>query len=364
MKISDITNYLESLAPVSSQETYDNSGLIAGDKGADLTNALISLDCTEAVIDEAIRKNCNLVISHHPIVFKGLKKLTGKNYVERTVIKAIRNNIAIYAIHTNLDNYNLGVNKKIGDLLGIKNPRILQPAENKLVKLSVFVPGMHLDHVRESMFSAGAGNIGNYSDCSFSSQGNGTFKAGDGANPFVGEKEKRHTEEELKLEVLVSVHLLQKVVQAMIAVHPYEEVAYDLYPLLNTNKYEGAGMIGELDTPLGETDFLQMLKTTFGCKVIRHTPLLNKPVKTVAWCGGSGSFLLPKAISARADVYITGDFKYHEFFDADNQIVIADIGHFESERFTIDLLRELLQKKFATFAPCLTENITNPVNYF
>jgi dinuclear metal center YbgI/SA1388 family protein len=364
MKISDVTNYLESLAPISSQESYDNSGLITGDKNWDLTNALISLDCTEAIIDEAIQKKCNLVISHHPIVFKGLKKLTGKNYVERAVIKAIQHNIVIYAVHTNLDNYNLGVNKKIGDLLEIKNPRILQPAENKLVKVSVFVPKMHLDHVMEAMFSAGAGHIGNYSECSFSGPGKGTFKAGDSANPFVGEKEKRHTEEELKLEVLVSVHQLQKVIQAMTAVHPYEEVAYDLYPLLNTNKFEGAGMIGELAVPLSETDFLQKLKTTFGCKVIRHTALQNKPVKTIAWCGGSGSFLLPRAIAARADVYITGDFKYHEFFDADNQIVIADIGHFESEQFTIDLLRELLQKKFATFAPCLTENITNPVNYF
>ena len=364
MTIGEITNYLESLAPPGSQESYDNSGLITGSKNTEVTNALISLDCTEAIIDEAIRKKCNLVISHHPIVFKGLKKLTGKNYVERTVIKAIQHNIAIYAIHTNLDNYNLGVNKKIGDLLGIKNPRILQPAENKLVKLSVYVPKIHHDHVMEAVFSAGAGHIGNYSECSFSTAGNGTFKAGNDTTPFVGEKEKRHVEPEVKLEVLAAVHRIHTVVQAMLAAHPYEEVAYDIFPLLNTNKFEGAGMVGELETSMSESEFLQKLKSTFGCKVIRHTALLNKPVKTVAWCGGSGSFLLSKAIAAKADFFITGDFKYHEFFDADNQIAIADIGHFESEQFTIELLNDLILKKFANFAPCLTENITNPVNYF
>lgn len=364
MKISDITNYLESLAPLSSQESYDNCGMITGSKQDELTNALITLDCTEAVVEEAIRKNCNLIISHHPIVFKGLKKLTGRNYVERTVIKAIQNNIAIYAIHTNLDNFRFGVNKKMGDLLGIKNPKVLQPAENTLIKLSVFVPVDHAEKVLNALFSSGAGHIGNYSECSFSTAGNGTFKANEVASPFVGETEVRHTEKETKLEVLVSKHRVNQIVTAMVAAHPYEEVAYDLVPLLNSNSFEGAGMVGDLPVALSETEFLQKLKSTFKCVIIRHTALQNKPVSRVAWCGGSGSFLLQKAKEAKADFYFTGDFKYHEFFDAENQIVIADIGHFESEQFTIELLVELLQEKFPKFAPSIGETNTNPVKYF
>lgn len=364
MKISDITRYLESLAPLSSQELYDNSGLITGSKETQVTNALIALDCTEAVVDEAIRRNCNLVISHHPILFKAVKKLTGQNYVERTLIKAIQNNIAIYAAHTNLDNFKWGVNKKIGDLLGVKNGTILQPAENKLIKLSVFVPVDHRERLMQALFDAGAGTIGNYAECSFSSAGTGSFKALEGATPFIGAKGERHLEKEEKLEVLLTTHRKSQILQAMKDAHPYEEIAYDLIPLLNPNPYEGAGMIGELDTPMAETAFLQKLKDTFKTGTIRHTALLNRPVKRIAWCGGSGGFLLPRAISAGADFYITGDFTYHEFFDAENQLVIADIGHFESEQFTIDLLAALLQEKFPTFAPCLAETNTNPVNYF
>ena len=364
MKISDITNYLESLAPLSSQESYDNSGLLTGSKNDEVTNALIVLDCTEAVVDEAIRKKCNLIISHHPIIFKGLKKLTGRNYVERTIIKAIQNNIAIYAIHTNLDNFKYGVNKKMGDLLGISNPKILQPAENTLTKLTVFVPTDHVEKVMNALFEKGAGQIGNYSDCSFSSTGYGTFKAGESASPYVGEIGVRHSEPESKIEVLVSNHRVNQIVSAMIAAHPYEEVAYDLVPLSNSNIHEGAGMIGDLPSPITETEFLQKIKSTFKCEVIRHTHLLGKPIQRIAWCGGSGSFLLSRAIGAGADIFITGDFKYHEFFDAENQIVIADIGHFESEQFTIDLLGELLQEKFPKFAPSIGETNTNPIKYF
>ncbi len=364
MKISDITNYLESLAPLSSQESYDNSGLLTGSNNDEVTNALLVLDCTEAVVDEAIRRKCNLIIAHHPIIFKGLKKLTGRNYVERTIIKAIQNNIAIYAIHTNLDNFKYGVNKKIGDLLGISNPKILQPAENTLTKLTVFVPIDHAEKVLHTLFEAGAGKIGNYSDCSYSSNGNGTFKAGELASPFVGETGVRHSEPETKIEVLISNHRANQIVAAMITAHPYEEVAYDLIPLSNSNIHEGAGMIGDLAAPVSEIEFLQKIKSTFKCEVIRHTHLLGKPIQRIAWCGGSGSFLLSKAIGSKADIFITGDFKYHEFFDTENQIVIADIGHFESEQFTIDLLGELLQEKFPKFAPSIGETNTNPIKYF
>lgn len=364
MKIAEIINYLESLAPLSSQESYDNCGLLTGSANDELTNALISLDCTEAIIEEAIQKKCNLVIAHHPIIFKGLKKLTGRNYVERTIIKAIQHNVAIYAIHTNLDNYRFGVNKKIGDLLGIKNPQILQPSEDNLVKLSIYVPALNKEKLMEALFLAGAGQIGNYSECSFSVSGKGTFKGGDNSTPFVGERGLRHEENEFKLEVLVSKGKLHVVLDAMKKNHPYEEIAYDLLPLMNKNHHEGAGMFGYLDSPMNETDFLQKLKTVFKCQVIRHTALLNKPVQRIAWAGGSGSFLLSRAKQVEADFYITGDFKYHEFFDSENQLVIADIGHFESEQFTIDLLVELLQEKFPKFAPSIGETNTNPVKYF
>jgi len=364
MQIREIVNYLESLAPLSSQEGYDNAGLICGNKSTSITNALISLDCTEAIIDEAIEKGCNLVISHHPIVFKGLKTFTGKNYVERTIIKAIKNDIAIYAIHTNLDNYKFGVNYKIGELLKIKQPQILSPSQDNLNKVIVYVPKSHTKTVMESMFKAGAGQIGNYSECSFLSEGKGSYKPNINATPFLGETGKQHQENELKIEVLVSAHKLSQVVNSLIANHPYEEVAYDIIPLHNKNQHEGSGMIGELETEMNTLDFLSQLKQTFNCKVIRHTKIHKSKIKKIAWCGGSGSFLLSDAKRLKAHIFITGDFKYHEFFDAENQIIIADIGHFESEQFTIDLIGELLSKKFTKFAPCLTEINTNPVKYF
>jgi len=364
MQIKDITNYLESLAPMSSQESYDNAGLICGNHQTEVTNALIALDCTEEIVDEAIKRNCNFIISHHPIVFKGLKTFTGKNYVERTIIKAIKNDIAIYAIHTNLDNYLKGVNSKIADLLGIKQPRILAPSTDTLNKLNVYVPLSHKNEVMDALFESGAGHIGNYSECSFSDKGTGSFKANKNATPFVGEIDKRHYENEVKIEVLLSTHKRHQIVSAMLKAHPYEEVAYDIYPLLNNNNYEGAGMIGELPQTVDSLYFLQQLKDIFKCDVIRHTELCKTKIKTVAWCGGSGSFLLKQAKQQKADIFITGDFKYHEFFDAENQIIIADIGHFESEQYTIDLIAELLSKNFINFAPCLTDINTNPVKYF
>ncbi|MFK8039254.1 MAG: Nif3-like dinuclear metal center hexameric protein [Crocinitomicaceae bacterium] len=364
MLIQDITSYLESLAPLSSQESYDNSGLITGHHQTEVTNALITLDCIEDTIDEAMEKGCNLIIAHHPIVFKGIKRLNGKNYVERTIIKAIKNDIAIYACHTNLDNYKGGVNKKIGDLLEISNPSILSPSSSTLEKLSVFAPTTHQDIVKTALFKAGAGAIGNYTNCSFVSDGKGSFQANDSTNPFVGNKNEIHIEPEVKIEVILSTHKRSQILKAMLNAHPYESVAYDLFPLLNQNNDEGAGMYGTLKDPLSAHAFLTQLKKVFKCEIIKHTNFHTDVIKTVAWCGGSGSFLLGAAKAVKADIFITGDFKYHEFFDAENQIIIADIGHFESEQFTIDLIGDILSKKFTKFAPYLTDRSTNPVNYF
>lgn len=361
--IGDVVRYFESLAPSSTQESYDNSGLIVGDRSLPVSGVLIALDCIESVVDEAIQKNCNLIVAHHPIVFKGLKSFTGKNYVERTVIKAIQNNIAIYAIHTNLDNYRFGVNYKIGEILGLKNLKILSPMEGRLMKIAVFVPKDHLDRVRESMSVYGAGIIGNYDQCSFVTEGTGSFRALDGANPFVGNQNQLHFETEVRLEMICRKENLSAVISAMKAIHPYEEVAYDLIPLSNQDDFQGAGMIGELESPWNTRDYLLHIKNQFKCGAVRHTRIIKGKVQRIAFCGGSGSFLLHKAKAQKADLYITGDFKYHEFFDADDQIIIADIGHFESEQFTVNLLGELLNKKNVTFAVRFTETNTNPVNY-
>ncbi len=362
--LKDITNFLESFAPLSLQESYDNAGLITGDVNSEITSLLIALDVNEQVVEEALDKKAQLIVAHHPLVFSGLKKLTGKNYVERTLIKAIKNDIAIYASHTNLDSVYQGVNRNICEKMGLQNCRILQPASGQLKKLVTFIPVEHLDRVREAVFNAGAGNIGNYDSCGFTTEGLGSFRGNEDSNPYTGTKGEIHTEKEIRFETIFPAYFQGKVIDALLKSHPYEEVAYDIYSLDNQFDKIGMGMIGALEKPLSEFEFLQFLKSTFHSGIIKHTTLRDKPVVTVAVCGGSGSFLLNKAISAGADFFVSGDFKYHQFFDAENKIVIADIGHFESEQFTKELFYELLTKKFPTFAVHLSEVVTNPVYYF
>ena len=363
MIIREIITYLESVAPPAYQESYDNAGLIIGDPEMIITSAMITLDVTEAVIDEAIEAGCELIIAHHPILFKGVKRLNGNTYVERCVIKAIKNDIAIYAAHTNLDSVIGGVNARICEKIGLTNLSILAPAKDQLLKLVTFVPDDHLDKVREALFNAGAGAIGNYDKCSFGTSGTGTFRGGEDSNPYVGEVGKLHFENETRLETIIPRHLKNNVLNILLKTHPYEEVAYDIYPLENTLQQVGSGMIGELPGAEHEIDFLSRLLQIFGCKSIRHTYLLGNSVKKVAVCGGSGSFLLSAAIKAGADVFVTADMKYHEFFDAEEKIVIADIGHYESEQFTRELFYEILIKKFPNFALRLSEVKTNPVLY-
>lgn len=364
MKLSVLIRHLEAFAPLNYQEDYDNSGLIVGDPNEEIQGALVALDCLENVVDEAILHNCNLIITHHPIVFKGLKKITGKNYVERVVLKAIKNGIALYAIHTNLDHVQYGVNGVISSRLGLKNTKILSPKSAILKKLVTFCPTAQADMLREALFAAGAGNISNYSECSFNAEGFGTFKGGEDTDPFVGEKGIPHREPEVRIETIFKIQDQRRVLLALFEHHPYEEVAYDIYPLENTLDNVGAGMIGWLEEALDGPEFLRLLKNNMDATVIRHTRLLPKKIRKVAVCGGSGSFLLMEAIAAGADAFVTADFKYHEFFDADEKIVIADIGHFESEQFTSDLLIDIIQEKFPNFAIRLTEHNTNPINYF
>lgn len=364
MKIAAITRYLESVAPPALQESYDNCGLLTGNPETICTGVLVTLDATEAVVEEAIRKGCNLIVAHHPIIFSGLKKINGRNYVERTVIAAIKNDIALYAIHTSLDHVATGVNGRIADRLGLHSRTILLPKEQTLRKLYTFVPLAQAEKVRNALFDAGGGHIGQYSECSFAVAGTGTFMAGEGANPFVGAIGKRHEEPELKLELVFPAWLQQQLVTALLAAHPYEEVAYDIVALDQAQGGIGAGLTGRLAEPLDPEAFLALLKVRFGTGTIRHTALPRKPVQTVAVCGGAGSFLISRALAAGVDAYVTADLKYHEFFDADNRLLLCDIGHYESEQFTTDLLAELLQQKFITFAVLKSDQITNPVYYY
>ncbi|OAQ38463.1 Nif3-like dinuclear metal center hexameric protein [Pedobacter psychrophilus] len=363
MQLKELTQYLETVAPLAYQESYDNSGLIVGSFDKEINKALISLDCTEAIVDEAIKNKCDIIISHHPIVFKGLKKLNGSNYVERVIIKAIENKIAIYAIHTNLDAVDNGVNSKICEKIGLQNCHILSPKKNGLKKIVFFVPLAYADIVRTEIFEAGGGQIGNYTNASFNTNGIGTFKGNDFTNAFVGKKNQTHYEDETRIEVLYQAQIESKIIAALLKNHPYEEVAYDIYALDNNLKEVGSGMIGELPEEMDGVKFLHHLKEKMDLSVIRHTEILSKKVKKIAVCGGSGSFLLKNALAANADVFITADFKYHEFFDADGKIIIADIGHFESEQFTQHLLLDIITKKFPNFAIRLTENNTNPIKY-
>ena len=364
MKLKEITNYLESIAPLAFQQSYDNSGLIIGDASSEVNAALITLDCTEEVVEEAIENNCNLIIAHHPIIFFGLKKITGQNYVERTIIKAIKNDIAIYAIHTNLDNVQMGVSAKIAEILGVENCKILSPKKDLLRQLVVYCPTSDAEKVRVALFDAGAGSIGNYDECSFSVKGEGTFRANTGCDPHIGNIGERHREKEEKVEVIFPRYLENSMISALKNVHPYEEVAYQIYILDNIYENVGSGIVGELPQKMDTKKFLEMLKSNMKTNCIRHTKLVKKQIKRVAICGGSGSFLLSNTICTKADIFITADFKYHEFFDAENDIIIADIGHFESEQFTKDLIYDLLSKKFSKFAVRLSKVNTNPINYF
>jgi dinuclear metal center YbgI/SA1388 family protein len=364
MQLSRIIASLENWAPSVLQETYDNAGLLTGDPLQDCTGVICALDVTENIISEAIGNSCNLIVAHHPFLFTPLKKITGSTAVERTLIQAIKHDIAVYAIHTNLDNVLHGVNGKIADRLGIIQRQVLEPKANTLRKLYTFVPVASMESVRSALFKAGAGHIGQYSECSFSSEGHGTFKASAGTAPFVGKVGERHTEKELKLEVIFPFYLQKNIISSLKGAHPYEEVAYDVVQLENTHEVTGSGLIGHLQNPMSEKEFLMLVKKQFETPLIRHTALRNRTVNKVALCGGAGSFLARKAKAAGADAYLSADFKYHEFFEGDENMILCDIGHFESEQFTMDLLVEHLTGNFPTFAIRKSVVSTNPVRYY
>ncbi len=363
MKIKEILSVLEEMAPLAYAEDFDNVGLLVGDSNVVATGILVCHDALENVIEEAIAKKCNLIVCFHPILFSGIKKITGKNYVERAVLKAIKNDIAIYAVHTALDNHKNGVNKIFCDALGLKNTKILIPKQQYIQKLVTFSPLQNEETIKKALFSAGAGTIGNYEDCSFSSKGIGTFKGNSESNPVHGSRFELIVAEEIKIEVTFEKHLQGAILKALFAAHPYEEVAYEVYDLQNAHQNIGLGMIGELASTMSETEFLTYVKDTMLCGGIRHSAFLGKPIQKVAVLGGSGSFAIAQAKQAGADIFLTADLKYHNFYEAENQFILADIGHFESERFTKNYIVDFLKKKILNFAIIFSEENTNPVKY-
>jgi dinuclear metal center YbgI/SA1388 family protein len=363
-EIKEIIDVLEAFAPPSFQESYDNCGALTGQIDSECTGVLFALDCTEAVVLEAIQNKCNLIVAHHPILFSGLKKITGETYVERTIILAIQNSICIYAMHTNLDNVVGGVNAMLANKLGLSNLKVLAPKAGLLSKLVTYVPEKNHQTVLEALFKAGCGNIGNYSHCSFNSKGTGTFMGNSQTNPFSGEPEKLSIDPEVKVETVFYTHQKSKVIKALLANHPYEEVAYDIFHNNIDNQFIGSGMIGELPVEIDEVDFLTLIKENLNLKFLKHTNFTRKSIKKVALCGGSGVFLLKNAINSGADAFLTADIKYHEFFDADNKLLLIDAGHYETEQFTPEIFYSIIQNKFPTFAIRLSKINTNPVNYF
>ena len=363
MKIKEIVSALERFAPLPLQDGFDNAGLQIGLTDAEATGALLCLDVTEAVLDEAITLGCNLVISHHPLIFKGYKSITGKDYVERCILKAIRNDIAVYSAHTNLDNAPGGVNFKIAEKMGLTNIQVLDPKEGCLVKLVTFVPVAQADIVREALFNAGCGNIGRYDSCSYNVEGEGTFRANEGAQPFCGSIGELHHETEIRIETIFPAFRKAEVIKALLSAHPYEEPVFDIYPLQNSWSQVGSGVTGELESPETELEFLKRIKKTFEVGCLRHNKLTGREIQKVALCGGSGAFLIPQAIRANADIFITGEIKYHEYFGREGDILLAEIGHYESEQYTKEIFYSIIRDLFPNFALHLSKINTNPIKY-
>ncbi len=366
MKLLEIIEYLEIVAPLSYQESYDNSGLLVGDKNMNITSVLTCLDCTEEIIEEAISGKCNLIISHHPIIFNSIKKITNSNYNERVIYKAIKNDIAIYSMHTNLDNIDGGVSFILSNKLGLLNSKILKKKENTLTQLITYCPKKDIKKVEDALFNVGAGKVGSkYDQCSFISQGLGSFRPLENANPYIGSKNKRSFQDENRLELIFPTYLEKQVMSKLFEIHPYEEVAYELIRLANKDTTIGSGVIGDLNKEMDVISFFKLLKKIIPCQVLKHTKFSNKTkVKKIAFCGGSGVFLINEAIFQKADIYITSDFKYHDFFEVDNKIIAVDIGHYESEQFVPNLISEILKKKFPKLAIILTQINTNPISYY
>ena len=363
MKINQITQILEAWAPLHYAEDFDNVGLLVGNPNDVASGILVTHDCLEEVVDEAIEKDCNLIVCFHPILFKGLKNFTGNSHVVRAVRKAIKNDVAIYAIHTALDNQAHGVSFGLSQSLGLTNTSVLLPKENTVMKLNFYVPQAQAEQVRNAMFAAGAGKLGNYDECSFSSNGEGSFRPSQNSSPYFGKKGERHIEDELQIQMVFQKHLTPQIVEVLLSSHPYEEVAYEITPLVNANQNLGMGMIGDLPKSMKPNTFLNFVKKTLGTPSLRHSHLGTKTIARVAVLGGSGSFAIQAAKSKKADAYITADLKYHDFYEGNQNFLVVDAGHYETEQHTKKLILNYLTEKLPNFAILLSEVDTNPIKY-
>ncbi len=342
MTCKEIIKYFEEWAPKEIAWQKDNVGLQVGSLNNKLNNILLCLELHDQVIDDAIKKNCNLIISHHPLLFQPLKKIDLQNDKNSKLIeKLIKNNITLYSAHTNLDFTKEGVSFELAKKLKLNNIDFLVHQNSNQYKLSVFVPVDFVDKVANAIFENGGGRIGEYTNCSFRTKGNGTFKGSGNSNPYLGEKNKIELVEEIKLEVLVDSWKLKKILTAIFETHPYEEVAYDIYPLANSNKNYGAGTIGELDKPMHQKQFLDYVADNLKIKNFRYSKGNNK-IKKVALCGGAGSDLVKDALNSGADAFITADLKYHTFQDANEKILLIDAGHYETEIHSLDEVKRKL----------------------
>jgi dinuclear metal center YbgI/SA1388 family protein len=364
VKLKELTSYLDSAVPLAFQESYDNSGLQAGSPERDIASAMITLDITENVIEEAIANKCDVVISHHPLIFHGIKSLTDKSITERVLWKAIRHDVAIYSAHTNLDSFEYGVSRKLAEKLYLKEVKVLSPAENMLLKLVTFIPESYLDQVRSAIFNAGAGVTGNYDNCGFFVSGTGSFRGNENSKPFVGKAGSVHHENEVRFETVLYSYLRDIVIKALLSAHPYEEVVYDLYALQNKNTETGTGCVGVYNDPVSENDFLKLVSDVLDAKGIRHSALRDKKIRKVALCGGSGASFIDSAIKSGADVFLTADLKYHDFFKGESELLLVDAGHFETEKYSVEIIKDLIIKKFPKFAVRFSKTNTNPINYF
>ena len=363
MRIQNFIDVIEEWAPTAYAEDFDNVGLIIGNPELECKGVLVTHDTLENVVEECIKKDFNLIVSFHPIIFSGLKKLTQSTYVERVVTKAIKNDICVYAIHTALDNHRFGVSHALAENLGLYDIEVLSPKEKTIRKLTTYAPKNEAPVLLEKLYEAGAGKIGNYKECSFISSGKGTFKGNENSNPNLGVKGEKTEVDEVQINLIFELHSQQKILHTLFETHPYEEVAYEVFSLENKNQTIGMGSLGELENEMDEEVFINWVQDKLNIDMVRHSKTIGKKIKKVAVLGGSGSFAISSAIRSNADVFVTADLKYHDFFQAENKILLIDAGHYETEQFTKKLIHDNLIKKLPNFAIALSESITNPVNY-
>lgn len=355
---------LEQWVPFVWQENYDNAGLILGDPNQQIRKALVCFDVTPEVVDEAVRNEADLILSHHPAIFKGIKRINPASRLGYMLKQSLCHDIAWCALHTNLDNTLSGVNSWLCEHLGLQEVRPLVPLQGIYGKLQVYVPEAYAEKLRQALAEAGCGAGTKYDTCSYTSRGEGRFRAGSQAHPFTGRIGELHCEAECKIECLYPLHKTRQVLDVLRTNHPYEEPAFDLLPLQNEAVEQGAGAIGILPETMQERELLDKLKELTGVHCIRHSGFQGRRIKKIALCGGSGGSFIANACGQKADVYITGDLKYHDFTDTEPGTWLVDIGHFESEKFAMELIFRFIRKNFPNFAVSISEQAKNPVSFY